>query len=296
MNNMNDPYQNDATYLSLHSQSDIIDAMRSRIATIRKWIVIVWVLIVAIAAIVFLITGVPIAYLALVAGIFVLTAWGIHLAVVWHQRNRALYQSVLPMLLGRIEQEQGFSLRYEYRPSLDKSFNERMGLFTRYASISAQYEMVLSTEEDIDITLSQVSMTTSNGKSATTHFSGVYVMFPVAGYPAQQLRTSGSPAWKQHKFTRLKEEEDRMFVLEDHPDERIDSTLRQVKQSAQDQFELRGAYLASNGEEVHLGLWFKKIPSLPKEWNEATLRPILEWYKELLLFVQSTYEQLEMTR
>lgn len=293
---MYDPQYQTEAKVSLHDGNTALQAMHGRVAAIRKWLVIGALVLMGFIAVVFFFTGVPLPYIGIVAGVFALSVWVIDLAVQWHQRNRVLYQSLLPVLLSRIEQENDVSFSYEYRPALDKSFNERMGLFTHYASIRTMYEILMHRDDGMDVTILQCSMTTSNGKSATTHFSGVYAMFPIAGYPVQQLRTSGSPALKKTKFLRLKEEEDKLYMLEDHPNERIDSTLRQILDSAKQAFTLRGTYLASNKEEVHLGLWFKKIPSLPKEWNQASLRPILDWYRDLFLFLNTAAEQLEVTR
>ena len=207
-------------------------------------------------------------------------------------KNRILYDVIYPRAVSLFNQEHDRTFQFEFKPKLEKTFNQDMGLFTKYASVSSTYKMTSQTDQGTDITIQACRLVTSNGKSSTLHFDGVYLILPISGIPYQQLRTDGKPRLKDVSFARLEDyPDDKLYVQEDQIARGVHPFLMQVFEELPDQFELKRHYIASNKSEVHLALWLRKKPTMPKAITSEELDRVVNPLHHVMQYALQLFDR-----
>lgn len=211
-------------------------------------------------------------------------------------KNRVLYNIIYPRAVSLFNNEHDLIFDFAFKPKLEKTFNQEMGLFTRYASVSSKYQMKAKTEIGETVTIQECSLVTSNGKSSTLHFRGIYIILPITGIPHQQFRTNSKPRLKDMKFDRLEEyPENRFYVPEGKTARDVNSFLLQVFEELPGLFDLKQHYVASNTKEVHLALWMRHTPGMPSEITQEELDLIVDPLHQVMQYTETLLNRyLEM--
>jgi hypothetical protein len=169
-----------------------------------------------------------------------------------------------------------------------------MGLFNGYASVSSKYQMKAEMEVGEEVILQECSLVTSNGKSSTVHFRGIYIILPIKGISFQQLRTKGKPRLKGVKFDRVEEyPEERFFVVEGHTSRDLHPFLMQVYEELPKVFDMRDYFVASNEQEVHVALWMKDTPKMPQDMTQEELEKIVDPLHKVMQYAITILEQYQ---
>lgn len=158
--------------------------------------------------------------------------------------------------INQYNSEHETNVTYTYNPKNSKTFNENMGLFTRYSSASIKYQIKLDSKTKLIFTTIQ----TNSGNSNQIHFSGIYLIFDEEGYTNFQVRTNGKPHQKGKKFIKEEREDIKLFKLEN--EDRIRFNYNAVLSKLE---EYKKKYIASNGAEVHIA--FSKFKTTYKHKN-----------------------------
>ena len=168
------------------------------------------------------------------------------------------------------------------------TFNKIGGLYTRIASVNVKRHVEGYTDSAHKFDIYDCTMVTSNGKSSTVHFNGVYynIALPTTNY--LQVRTSSSPRLKGHKYDRVKEIEDlRVFIDEDtqllSKDEHIINFVRKIKS----QPNIKHVAFGIIPGEVHVGITYKKHPARKqKSLTSNQLDSIYDYFTSELEFIE----------
>lgn len=207
-------------------------------------------------------------------------------------KNQVLYNVIYPRAVRLFNQEHDLTFAFQFKPKIDKTFNSEMGLFTRYASVSCTYQMNAQLDTGNPITVQACRLVTSNGKSSTLHFDGIYLVLPISGIPTQQLRTSGKPKRKDMKFDRVEDYPDnRLYLQKGQISSGPHPYLLQVFEELPDLFDLKHYYVGSNEKEVHVALWMRHKPSMPKEINTEELDKIVQPLHKVMQYSISVLER-----
>ncbi len=154
-------------------------------------------------------------------------------------KNKYLNEEAVKLYNSENETE----MEYSYNPRNRKTFNEEMGLFTRFSSASTRYKI----QVDANTKLIYTTLQTNSGQSNQVHFAGVYVIFDIPGYSNFQVRTHGKPHQKGIKFVREEDEDYKIYKLEE--EDRIRLNYNSVLSKLED---FKKKYIASNGRQVHI--------------------------------------------
>jgi len=257
--------------------------------TMLAVIVVVHIVLVGI----FVLAEVPLLVLTIPGSLSVIAFLITKISMKYVGKKNILYDIIYPRGVTLFNQEHDTTFTYEFKPKLDKTFHEEMGLFTRFASISSNFRMVSKQEGHAPITIQHCRMVTSNGKSSTIHFDGVYLILPKSGIPVQQLRSNGRPALKGVKMERLEDYEERIYVPQEEGITPVDSVLLGIFQELPQTFELSRQYIGSNQSEIHIALWFKKQPRLPNELNYNGLEELIDPLHKLMSYTVELHHRLE---
>ena len=229
----------------------------------------------------FFLLEVPFIVLSATGGLSLMVLLIVYLVSTYGGRKHLMYDLIYQRAIQLYNQEHDETYRYESRPKLDKAFNVDMGLFTRFATIYSNFRAQGLDPQNTPI-VQQCRMVTSNGKSSQIHFDGIYIILPISGIPTQQLRSSGRPALKGIKMEKLEDYDMKAYRPQETPDITIHALLMGVYQELPDMFDIKHHYVGSNGSQVHVALWFKKQPSLPKTIEYHTLEELIDRPHRLL--------------
>lgn len=120
--------------------------------------------------------------------------------------SKPYFEYLFPSIIQKINDEEGLFLTYQSYLKLDKTFNEKGGLFTRYASLSTKRCVKGYDSDQHEFRICDVLMTTSSGNSQVTHFDGSYFYLEKEGQTNLQIRTTGSPKLKGVKYKKIDNE------------------------------------------------------------------------------------------
>ena len=119
--------------------------------------------------------------------------------------EKPFFEFLYKKIYQKINETEGLFLEYEAYPKLEKEFLQKGGLFTRYATLHTKRKIEGYSKEQHAFTILDVTMTTSSGKSQQTHFDGCYFIVEKPIYTTLQVRTNGSPKWKEKKLKKREE-------------------------------------------------------------------------------------------
>lgn len=182
---------------------------------------------------------------------------------------------------------------YDAHPTIDKTFNQEMGLFTRHASIKSNFIITADPETSTNYTINHCQMTTSNGKTTTVHFSGYYARIPTSNIDRQQIRSKGKAHLKGIKMIRLEDYEDCIYVPDDQSVLHPDATLYSIFQRIQREFDVSSCYVASDMKEVAIAISLKETLKLPKELDYNTLQEYTKPLYSILEFIEEATQQIQ---
>lgn len=185
----------------------------------------------------------------------------------------------------------GTNLIYENKPKIPKTFNVEMGLFVKYAGVSTKYS-IKDPSPSNPFEMMYCSLITSNGKSSTVHFDGIYVIFKIPNIPTQHLLSRGKPHLQGTKMVQAEGYEENVFVPVDHPEVRINPILYGIFQDLPNKFELKAYYVASNNAEVHIAFTPKQKQKLPEEFTYQTLQEFSTPLMNYLSYIEEVRIQI----
>ncbi|AIO18523.1 hypothetical protein KQ51_00643 [Candidatus Izimaplasma bacterium HR1] len=194
-----------------------------------------------------------------------------HLIVPSVYKGKLVKEVVNKEVINLYNYENSTNFDYLDKIKVRNNFNKEMGLFTRLASVSTRFQII---GEDINIM--NCTLVTSNGKSSTVHFDGIYMIYKKMCSKTFQLRTKGRPKLKGVKFSKQEGELYSEFVPFES-NEIIDSYYINIFESSLNSIELskKKVYLGSNLKEIHFGYHPPKF----MKYDEFTYEVFKEYYK-----------------
>ncbi len=211
--------------------------------------------------------------------LFVLIMTIIYWVRQFKERKDVLYGIVFPFAISRYNDRYETKFEYQKMPEKAPEFNQSMGLFTRFASVTHQYR-IDGTVDGIPCIMMHMRLVTSNGQSAAVHFDGLYTVIKQPGIPMAQIRNTGRPALKGQSFKRIKEAEDKVYLPKSSNQTQAPDPLRKVFDQIPTQFDVKHYYVSSNTEEVHIAIWPKKKIKLPKTLSHQALTQLVTEIEE----------------
>lgn len=185
----------------------------------------------------------------------------------------------------------GTNYTYESKPKILKTFNVEMGLFVKYAGVNTKY-IIKDQNHPYPFEIMNCSLITSNGKSSTVHFDGIYVIFNIPNIPTQHLLSRGKPHLSGIKMIQEEGYEEKVFTPLEHPEIKINPILYGIFQDLPQKFELKAHYVASNNTEVHMAFTPKLKQKLPDELTYQTLQEFSAPLMSYLSYIEEVRIQL----
>lgn len=207
-------------------------------------------------------------------------------------KNTLINKTVNSEIIHLFNEETEYELSYLAKPKITSEFNKEMGLFTRGAGVSTEFQIKGFIEQD-EIKIYKNLLTTSDGKTTYTHFNGLYIIYNNKfTNKIYQLRSKGRPSLKGVKFQRLEDEDVRVFIPKDDPNEYLDSNIINIFKSLNQKIDNKALYIGSNKEEIHIAIEPKMkftckneidLVSFEEYFNSFThiLRVVLELQQEI---------------
>ncbi|MBN2300363.1 MAG: hypothetical protein JXC31_04150 [Acholeplasmataceae bacterium] len=169
------------------------------------------------------------------------------------------YTYLYPEIYKKINLEESLFIKYESYLKGKPDFNNIGGLYTRHASVRVKRKISGQTLNGNEFSVYDATIITSNGKSSSTHFNGIYFQVKTDTSSFFQIRTHGSPKFKDMKFIKQDEFQDlKVYLKEDmHMSNKINAYIDFVRKHKSD-FNVRTFDLSVIPGETHLGIWYKK--------------------------------------
>ena len=135
-------------------------------------------------------------------------------------------------------------------------------MFVRGANVKTLRHVSGSTDNNEEFHLYDCQLTTSNGKSQTTHFNGIYIVIKKAHLHKFQVRSQGSPKLKGIKFKKDDTYTDQKVYVEEEQS-LTDDMKRYIsffKSKLQHPLYKR-LYFSTVEDEVHFAIWYRNHPA-----------------------------------
>lgn len=208
-----------------------------------------------------------------------------------YNSEKPFFEYLYPELYQCINREEGWFLNYHPYDKEEKEYNLKGGLFTRFATVQNFRHIDGKTSDEEVFHIFDCKMTTSNGKSQTTHFDGVYIVINKQNSSYLQIRSQGSPKLKGIKFDK-KDTFDRFSIYKESnemisfEDKKIVSMMSSLDQSGL----YKHLYLSTVKDQIHLALWYKKHPARKQKvvTRDVINQVIKYFYSEIDLVEQMT--------
>jgi hypothetical protein len=208
--------------------------------------------------------------------------------------SKPYFEYIFPNIIQRINDEEGLFLTYQSYLKLDKTFNEKGGLFTRYASLSTKRCVKGYDSDQHEFRICDVLMTTSSGNSQVTHFDGSYLYLEKEGQTELQIRTTGSPKLKGVKYKKIDNESTlKIYKPLDQELQTIDYKYLDFMETIKKDERYRHLYLSINKEGMHLALWYKKHPLRKKK--PLSINIMNQYQKDFMDEINYVYKLEDIT-
>jgi hypothetical protein len=192
----------------------------------------------------------------------------------------------------------GLNVQYDVKPDIDKKFNSKMALFTRYATASIRY---MFNSEDLamfEFNILQAALVTSNGKSSTTHFDGYYIMFNIPTNQHFHIKYKNQRTnRKDQKFYRIDDPEHKIFLTAEDYDPENKNVIRPLDhefvlmyEKAKQIFKTDKVSIGSDKHQIHVAVSKKIRQKSFKIIDEASLR---DYYYEFTKIIGETIEMAQ---
>ncbi len=215
-----------------------------------------------------------------------------YLISIKYRSEKPYFEYLYEEIIQKINLNEGSFIDYHSYEKTDKEFNRLGGLFTRMASIKVRRHMKGKSEKNHQYDIYDCTMTTSNGKSQTVHFDGVYFALHKDLNTILQVRTSGTPKLKGMKYDRLKEIEDiKVYKPVDENLGNIDYTLIEFVKRLREVENHKRVYLSIVEGSIHIAISYRKHPlRKPKQFDLTVLNQIASNFAQEIQFINSIDE------
>ncbi len=208
----------------------------------------------------------------LVVGFTGLTLILIPIMIILTKNSRQVKNLYIQEVIEVYNDRNDLNLEFSGTKKVSKEFNQEMGLFVKFASVQANYLIDGSLTSDYKYQLLNCQLVTSNGKSTTVHFSGLYFMFKIPTDDFFQIRSRYKPKLSGTKFKQIERYQEKVFVPENDVRDYIEDKYLQYYRTINRSIPNKALYIASNRKEIHVAITpkekFKNIKDLNVETFE----------------------------
>ncbi len=203
--------------------------------------------------------------------------------------EKPAFEYLYPQVYKKINFDEGLYLEYVSYEKIKQTFNKEGGLFNRFARVATKRHIKGFSSNQIEFDIYDTVLTTSNGKSQTVHFNGVYYIVRVNTNSYLQVRTKSSPKLKGVKFNRQKEIEDiRVFTEDEKQLLNTDYQYINFVKKLLSYEEYKHIELSVIPNEIHLGLTYFKHPTRKqKDLTFEKVNNIMNVFKNELKLAES---------
>lgn len=178
--------------------------------------------------------------------------------------------------------EEGTFIKYEIKPKINREFNEKMGLFTKAANVYVKYMISGDSANHHNFNIMNCRLISSNGQNSTVHFDGFYIIINAKTSSTFQLRTKGKPRLKGAKFVKLDRTEPLSFLLEEDPNNYIETKYYDMFDSIKSNIDCKALYISSNKEQFHIGIIPKEKLKFPSELDYETFKEYSDRMRKII--------------
>ncbi len=203
--------------------------------------------------------------------------------------EKPAFEYVYPEIYKKINFDEGLFLEYTPYEKIKHTFNKEGGLYNRFSRVSTKRHVKGFMSDQIEFDIYDATLTTSNGKSQTVHFNGVYLIVKVNTNSYLQVRTKSSPKLKGIKFNRQKEIEDIKVFTEDEK-QLLNTDYQYINfvKKLLSYEEYKHIELSVIPNELHLGLTYIKHPARKqKDLTFEKINNIMNYFKNEIYLVES---------
>ncbi len=194
-------------------------------------------------------------------GIFLLVTLVGYIVSYSYISEKPFFSFLFPKIIEKLNFDEGLFLEYQSFTKTEKDFNKVGGLFTRIASVKVRRHIKGYTENQHQFDIYDCTLSTSNGKSQTVHFDGVYYRLKKEFRTSIQIRTNGSPKLKGVKFKKQDQFENmKVYKLENDSITNRDTTLINYFEKLKRNENHKRIYIGTIDDELHIATSFKKHP------------------------------------
>lgn len=191
--------------------------------------------------------------------------------------EKPFYTVLYKDIIEKYNRDEGVFLDYKAYDKESKEYVKVGGLFTRFATVNNKRHISGNTENQWHYDIYDTILTTSNGKSQSTHFYGIYYVLKKSPDTRIQVRTNGSPKLKGVKFDRHKSFEDiRVYKEENVMLNNMDNEFIKLTKRYHNRPNIKRVYLACLDDEIHFAIWYNKLPT--KKVKNLTLDQVNKYY------------------
>lgn len=196
--------------------------------------------------------------------------------------EKPYFNYLFDQVIQKINFVEGLFLEYTPYDKSNREYVKKGGLFTSYATVSNKRHIKGTTNDETPFDIFDTTLMTSNGKSQSIHFDGVYYIIHKNIDTTLQVRSNGTPKLKGVKFEKCKEFENiKVFKKLEENVSNIDYTFINFVVKLLENETYKRVYLSVVEDEIHLAVWFKKHPlRKPKSFDCTILNQIANSFLE----------------
>lgn len=211
--------------------------------------------------------------------LFVVTLLGTLISM-YYVSEKPYYDYVLRSVVEKINLDEGLYHEYSAYDKDQKPVFVEGGLFTRHASEVVKRHISGVTEEEHPFDIYDCTLTTSSGKSSTTHFKGIYFVLKKQFPTTIQVRTKGTPKWKGVDVDKVNDNRTyKVFKLKDQAMNQVDYDLVKLFQSTCKNLMIKDAFMSVLPDQLHFAVWYQKLPY--KKEKVLTYQLLQSLYNEI---------------
>lgn len=200
-----------------------------------------------------------------------------------YKSSKPFYELIIKKIVEKINNNLDINVRLIDIVKTKYDFNLRGGLFTRFCSTKVRMHLQGNSISGKHFDMYETILVTSNGKSQSIHFNGIYIVTQSNESFYQQIRTNGSPHLKGVSYN-LIEKIDGYKNYISNESEMIGVNYQYVNlfKNLHDSLEYKKAYMSIIEKEVH----FAVHPVTLYKYKKLSFEDLDKAYEEIKSLIE----------
>ncbi len=194
-------------------------------------------------------------------------------------QNKETYRFLYAEIYKKINEDRDLSLYYDTPKKTDNRFVFEGSLFPKASTVYVLRKVAGHTEAKNAFVLYDCLLITGGGQYQQTHLNGIYLYFKIPVDSTIQLRTTGKPQIKKHKFMKVATENEFSVYKADNAQlSHFERLLIQKTKELKMKLQAKQMYVSISDNEMHLAYQSKNIKRSQKRLDPTAVNEIYHFF------------------